>query len=351
MNHEDDTPLSGRLPTELAMLFGSGETYRGRQLFRWLQSGVFRFDAMSNLPGRIRELLEQRCVPAGSSLDDRCPDADGSVKFRIRLQDGHLIESVVLRDERGRSTACLSTQVGCGMGCSFCGTARMGLVRNLRAHEIVEQFLLLQSREGSISRIVFMGMGEPLQNLPALRRSIEILTHPEGQHVSLRRITVSTCGLVQGIRDLAKNGPHPRLAVSLVAADPELRRRLMPSAAGNSLPDIKNALLEYQDATGKRVTLEIVLLGGINDRREDARRLADFIAGLRCAANLLPWNPVPGIPYERPSTRGLEAYKAILRQRRVAFTQRYRRGGKVGAACGQLCVFQDGANPPNPGGG
>jgi 23S rRNA (adenine2503-C2)-methyltransferase len=349
-SRERGVPLSGLLPEELNELLESKNDYRGRQIFRWLQSGV-PFESMSNLPLTLRRRLAARHRAVGSTLVGRHPDEDGSLKCRIRLQDGSLIEAVVLEDQKGRRTACLSTQVGCGMRCAFCGTARMGLRRSLHAHEIVEQLLLLRREANAVSNIVFMGMGEPLQNLRELRRSVEILSHPEGCAISLRRMTVSTCGIVAGILDLAENGPPLRLAVSVVTADPDLRSRLMPGAQANStLPALKTALLAYQRAARKRVTLEIVLLAGINDRPRDARLLAEFIPPLRVMVNLLPWNPVPGLPFRRPSRAAVERFAQGLHERGIRSTQRHRRGGKIGAACGQLCVLQDRADPPHTGG-
>lgn len=349
-SREKAIPLSGCLPEELSELLESKHEYRGRQLFRWIQSGV-PFDAMSNLPQQMRDHLAAHHRTVGSTLVSRHPDEDGSLKCRIRLADGALIEAVALVDEKGRKTACLSTQVGCGMGCAFCGTARMGLRRSLQAHEIVEQLLLLRREVDTVSNVVFMGMGEPLQNLEAVRRSVEIVGHPEGCAIGIRRMTLSTCGIAAGILDLARNGPPLRLAVSLVTADEELRSRLMPGAQTyTGLKALKTALLGYQRAAGKRVTLEIVLLAGINDRPRDARLLAEFIPPLRVMVNLLPWNPVGDLPFARPPRASVERFANSLRQRGIRCAQRYRRGGKVGAACGQLCVFQDGTNPPHAGG-
>jgi 23S rRNA (adenine2503-C2)-methyltransferase len=255
------------------------------------------------------------------------------------------IEAVLLEDGRGRRTACLSTQAGCAMGCVFCKTGALGFRRNLEAAEIVEQFLRLRA-EGEIANIVVMGMGEPLQNLPELRRALEVLCAPEGIGLSPRRITVSTAGIVEGIRDLTAAGPRVRLALSLTAAETGLRERLMPITRTNPLGELKAALVEYQERWGQRITLETVLLGGLNTREEDAAALAAFARGLDAVVNLIPWNPVEGMrfegrPLQEPSPGEAAAFQARLEKRGLAVTRRLRKGRGIGGACGQLGVLGD----------
>jgi len=341
-------PLAGLLPAELSARLELTPAYRGRQLFEWLHRRLaFSFAEMSNVPLALRQALEARARLLTLELSRSVRAPDGTVKFRFALSDGPGIEAVLLRDREGRHTACLSTQAGCAMGCRFCRTGQLGLERDLRDHEIVEQLLLLRGRLRSeasgeeIDSVVFMGMGEPLANLGALRRAVAVITHPGGLGMSLRRMTISTCGLVEGILELAETGPHTRLAVSLASADPGLREELMPIAAANPLPALRRALLRFQEVTGKRLTLEIVLMGGVNDRQEDIDALLGFLEGsggepLRALVNLIPWNEVPGMSYHRPSAARVQWFEQRLREAGVAVAVRASRGGAVAGACGQL---------------
>jgi 23S rRNA (adenine2503-C2)-methyltransferase len=239
------------------------------------------------------------------------------------------------------------------MACVFCKTGALGFLRNLEAGEMIEQFLHIRS-EGTgsgeyqtpaggqeISNIVIMGMGEPLLNLGELRRALGILTDPQGLGLSKRRITVSTSGIIPGILDLADHGPEVRLAVSLTTADEELRKRLMPVTLTNPLPRLKEALSYYQEKTRRRITLELVLLRGINTRQRDMDVLIDFVAGLDAAVNLIPWNPVEGMefegrPLEKPTTREIVEFSEALIRRRIRVTRRMEKGLGISGACGQL---------------
>jgi 23S rRNA (adenine2503-C2)-methyltransferase len=313
---------------------------------------------MGNLPAAMRGDLAGRALPVELREEQRLEDADGTVKFRFRLGDGAAIESVILRDQRGRTTACLSTQVGCAMGCRFCRTGSLGFTRDLRAHEIVDQFLLLRSHvrrcttpgsdpsgEGTqdtstdLSSVVFMGMGEPLANLDNLQRAVEVFGHGG---FSPRRITVSTCGLVEGIRSLGERKLPVRLAVSLISADGEVRTRLLPINRSNPLHLLRQALVDYQSILGKRITLEIVLMEGINDRSEDVEALVSFVQGrggqtqLKALVNLIPWNPLPEFPYNKPGSRRVEWFGRRIEQAGIPVTTRISRGSAVCGSCGQL---------------
>jgi 23S rRNA (adenine2503-C2)-methyltransferase len=261
------------------------------------------------------------------------------------LRDGGKIESVLLNDGSGRNTACLSTQAGCPLGCVFCRTGALPFKRNLVSAEIVEQFLFLRGtapgEDSGISNIVVMGMGEPLLNLGELRRAIAVITAKEGPGLSPRRVTVSTSGIAAGIRDLAENGPSVRLALSLTTADNELRERLMPVTRTNPLKEVKDALAKYQKNENRRITLEMVLLGGVNTRQKDVEELKRFADGLDVIVNLIPWNPVEGMFLEgralrEPEKGELAAFTALLEKRGIAYTCRRRKGRGVGGACGQL---------------
>jgi 23S rRNA (adenine2503-C2)-methyltransferase len=228
--------LAGFLPGELAELLNTGilksplPAFRIKQIFKWICSGVSSFEEMTNIPLGLRKILEENFVPLSGSPGEEFADSDGTVKLRIALEDGANIESVILGDREGRKTACLSAQAGCSMGCVFCKTGTLGFKRNLGAAEISSQFLRLYRKDPAISHIVIMGMGEPLLNLEALRKSLDFITFKEGLNISRRRITLSTCGIIPGILDLAERGPDIRLALSLTSARQELRERLMPVA-------------------------------------------------------------------------------------------------------------------------
>jgi len=363
----DLRPLSGLSLEELVSLLQPLPRFRAVQIFKWIVSGVTDataasgaggFEEMSNLPQSLRkELAEKFILRPTVTTEKHCGD-DGSVKLAMQFGDGVWAEAVLLSDASGRRTVCLSTQAGCPAGCVFCKTGA-GFSRNLVSAEIVEQFLLLvkeaaeNSAENSsspsgaasdahpVSNIVVMGMGEPLLNLTELRRALAVITCGQGIGFSKRRITVSTCGIVEGIADLAANGPAVRLALSLTTADEDLRRRLMPITASQPLDKVKEALLGFQEQGGGRVTLEAVLLGGINTRSDDAQSIASFAKGLDAVVNLIPWNPVKGLEFEGkslrpPSTTEVLTYTQELEKLGMNVTRRFRRGKGIMGACGQL---------------
>jgi len=329
-------------PAELARECSLDPPYRSRQLYRWISRGASSWDEMTDLPVHERaRLAAARPRIHSSETAARLEDPDGSLKLQIRLADGAAVECVLLEDIEGRRTACLSCQVGCPMGCAFCRTGEIGFLRNLSAGEIMEQFHLLgracESREGGpISNVVFMGMGEPMLNLEAVRRAVALLSDPEGIGISLRKITISTSGVVPGILDLAENGPRIRLAVSLTAADDALRDDLMPVNKRWNLAALKDALSAYQAATGERITLEAALMGGRNSGVRDAEALVRWVSPLQVQVNIIPWNKVPTLPFSEPSRAELEAYSAVLERAGMAASRRMRRGRGVMGACGQL---------------
>ncbi len=334
------TELCGLLPAQLSEQLQISPRFRGDQLFQWIhQKLVFDFSQMSNLPAALREgLSTEYSGVLSSEVDGEHEDDDGTVKLTIRLHDGALIEAVLLADESGRKTACLSSQVGCGLGCTFCKTATMGFIRNLSAGEIVEQFLHLKQRYGDIANIVFMGMGEPLLNLEEVSQAIDVLHHPDGHNIGIRKITISTSGILDGIYRLADEGPHVRLAVSLISADQQLREQLMPIAGSTPLKELQKALQHYQQATGKRITLEYVLFRGLNTRKQDLAALQSFIRPLRVLVNLIPWNPVEELPYSEPQHSEVAGFTQMLEAAGIKTSRRYRRGRGVNGACGQLAV-------------
>lgn len=328
--------LSGLTPEELVSIPCLDKSFRAKQIFKWIADGARDFQAMTNLPAALRESLSREWVLFSTNVQQALRDPDGTVKLQITLADGGAIETVLLTDIEGRKTACVSCQVGCPMGCAFCQTGHIGYQRNLDAGEIVEQFFRLEDSVGRLDNIVFMGMGEPLLNLPAIRKAVAILTNPEGRNLSRRRITLSTCGICEGIRSLADDGPDIRLAISLTTATPELRASLMPVTAANPLGALREAIAYFTEQTGNRVTLEAALMSGVNTSESDADRLADFARGLNVHVNLIPWNPVPTLPFSTPTTAETARFLKMLEDRGLNVTLRARRGKTIGGACGQL---------------
>jgi 23S rRNA (adenine2503-C2)-methyltransferase len=342
-------------------------SFRSKQIFTALARGVPSFAEISSLPLALREELGARFRLRSSAVSARLEDRDGTVKLQILLEDGLRIEAVLLvspgsirgkdgRETAGRRTACLSTQAGCPAGCVFCKTGALSFVRNLSSAEIVEQFLHIRSLCPGIDNIVIMGMGEPLLNLGGLRKALAVLTSPEGLGISRRRITLSTCGIAGGIRDLADGGPDLGLALSLTTAEEELRKRLMPITRTNPLEEVKEALRYYQRIRGRRITLEAVLLGGVNTRRKDAEAMARFARGLDTVVNLIPWNPVEGLCFEgRPLREPKEDEAADFARELTGLglkvTRRYRKGRGVAGACGQLGMAGPAADMKRPGAG
>ncbi|MDR2377051.1 MAG: 23S rRNA (adenine(2503)-C(2))-methyltransferase RlmN [Treponema sp.] len=337
--------LSGFPLDELVQILSPLPPYKSREVFKWISRGVHGFQDMTSLGKQEREELSRRFSLRSTEQGSRLADRDGTVKLQITLCDAAGTEAVLLRDKEGRGTACISTQAGCPVGCVFCKTGSLGFLRNLDAGEMVEQFLHIRELGteygGEVSHLVIMGMGEPLLNLGELRRAAGIITDPRGLGISGRRITVSTSGIAGGIRELAESGPPLRLAFSLSSAREELRNALVPSGTGNPLKRIKEALGYYQEKTGQRITLEMVLLGGLNTGAEEAAAVRDFAQGLDVVVNLIPWNPVEGLRFrgralQEPSPAEIEAFARFLRQGGLNVTRRFRRGRGVAGACGQL---------------
>lgn len=328
--------LAGLLPEEICQSLNVSPAFRGKQIFKWLSMGVESFEQMTNVPKDLRAALQEKAVLRSSSLNQTFRDKDGSVKLQIKTHDGLLIETVLLTDIEGRKTACVSCQAGCAMACAFCQTGHLGFARNLSAAEIVEQFLFLEKECGELQNIVFMGMGEPMLNLDAILKAVEVLSHKDGRALGTKRITLSTCGLVKGIYDLAERGPKIRLAVSLTTADPDLRAQLMPVTKTNSLPDLREAIDFYAKKSGRRVTLEAALLKGKNTGPDSARRMVEFARGLDVNINLIPWNPIETLPFEEPSREECEAFVRALEAAGLNVTLRRRRGAGIKGACGQL---------------
>jgi 23S rRNA (adenine2503-C2)-methyltransferase len=319
--------------------------YRARQILAWIyRRGVSDFQAMTDIPKPLRDFGHDALRLGTLALERRQESAaSDATKFLWRLEDGRKIESVHLVLPT-RETFCISSQVGCAYGCAFCATATMGFRRHLRAPEIFEQVYLmredLRRRRGAVPtfNIVFMGMGEPLANYDAVVDAVARLTDPLGLDIGDRRITISTVGLVPGIRRLAREGRRVGLAVSLNATTDEQRQTIMPVARKYRIAEILDAAGEYARKSGRRVTFEYVLLRGVNDTLEDARRLSELARAVPSKINLIPFNPFPESAMARPETDRVQAFARELMKSGPAIMLRAPRGVDIAAACGQLAV-------------
>ncbi|MCI6810565.1 MAG: 23S rRNA (adenine(2503)-C(2))-methyltransferase RlmN [Spirochaetia bacterium] len=340
----DKIVLSGLLSEEITQKLELSQGFRGKQIFKWIGNGVKSFDDMTNLSLDLRNTLKEKALLRSSTVSNVLKDPDGTIKLQITLFDNNAVETVLLTDKEGRKTACVSCQAGCAMKCAFCMTGTLGLSRNLEAGEIVEQFLYLEEIAGKLDNIVFMGMGEPMQNLEGIRKAIQILCHKDGRALSSKRITLSTCGIIKGIYDLADNGPHIRLAVSLTTANEDLRKEIMPVTSGNSLADLRKAIDYYAEKSGKRVTLEAALLHNKNTDKISADNLINFAKGIDVNINLIPWNPVSILPFAEPTTEEVKHFLGLIEKAGLNVTLRTRRGRRIGGACGQLGVSKKSEN-------
>jgi 23S rRNA (adenine2503-C2)-methyltransferase len=333
--------LVGLLPTEIETLMVElGQPrYRGRQVFHWVHAArVLDMGAMTNLSRTLRAALASRARVSRPPVTRIQRSQDGTSKYLLRLADGEEIESVLIADE-DRLTACISTQVGCPLACRFCLTGLMGLRRNLRAGEIVGQVLALQDSLGQgerISNIVLMGMGEPLLNFPQVERALRILSDGRGSNFSPRRITLSTAGHAPGIQKLAASSLNVNLAVSLSATTDAVRDQIMPINRRWPIAELLEACRAYPLPSRRRLTFEYVMLDGVNDSRDDAKRLVGILRGIRCKINLIPFNSTPDLP-DKPSPRErVEVFQRTLHDAGLTATIRESRGWDISAACGML---------------
>ncbi|CAN5373037.1 23S rRNA (adenine(2503)-C(2))-methyltransferase RlmN [soil metagenome] len=319
---------------------------RAKQIRRWILAGrATSFEMMSDLPKALRPKLSETYSLFSTTVDKHLTATDDTHKLLLRLSDGNTIESVLIQDQ-GRATACISTQVGCGMGCVFCASGLNGVVRNLTAGEILEQLIRLRNltdanttdpeRATRLTHIVVMGMGEPLANLDNLLEALAIAGDKDGLGIGARHVTISTVGLPAKIRRLASSGKQYHLAISLHAPNDELRTRIVPTNNKTGISEILAAAEDFFATTGRQVTYEYVVLGKLNDQPEHARQLASLLRGRKAHVNLIPWNDVTGLEYRRPDDADLTNFIETLKKANVSVKVRKRKGSEIDAACGQL---------------
>jgi 23S rRNA (adenine2503-C2)-methyltransferase len=316
--------------------------FRGRQLFKWLyNSRQFDFAEMTDFTKELRTRLAEKYHVEPLKLTQEKVSRDGTRKYLFSLPDGRPVESVLIPDDDSdRVTLCISSQSGCALACKFCATGTMGLLRNLTVGEIIGQLVFLRERFGdeAFTNVVFMGMGEPLNNYDNLLEAIRIMSNPNGLKISAKKITVSTSGITPKIKKLADSGLKVRLALSLHAATQEKRLKIMPVAETFGLAKLMEAVRYFAESSGQRVTLEYILFDGFNDTMYDIRALGDLVRGLPCKINILAYNEVPGLPFIRPSEDKVNWFGRELYPRAPAVTVRKSRGRDIDAACGQLAA-------------
>jgi 23S rRNA (adenine2503-C2)-methyltransferase len=311
--------------------------FQATSIFQWIHGRLAQsVEAMTTLPKEARQTLAAEGWQVGNlSVVRKDVDSDGTIKYLFGLADGLKIESVVLDDE-GRKTLCISSQVGCKMDCSFCATGAMKFKRNLTAAEIVDQVLQVVRDGQSVSNIVYMGMGEPLDNYTEVMKSVYMLNHPKGQNIGARHITISTCGIIPGILKLADENIQIRLAISLHAPTDAIREQIMPIAKKYPIADLIKAVKTYQKKTNRRLTFEYILLKDVNDSRMCARGLLKLINGIKSHINIIEYNAHSKASYESPSHKLMKEFAWILEDRGFEVSIRYKRGRSIKAACGQL---------------
>lgn len=338
-------PFCGLTVEELDAWFEAEnlERFRLGQVLDWVYTkGCFLPQQMSNLSKALREKLSAHFTFQTLKLRTvQESDDDETYKFLWELSDGKLVESVLILSG-ARRTVCVSSQVGCPARCAFCASGKKGLVRQLTASEIVEQVVAidawLKPKGERVSHIVFMGMGEPLENPDTVIKAISLLTDPKMLGLSSRRITVSTVGVVEGIEQLAKSGLRVNLVLSLHAPNDHIRKKIIPYARKYPLERVLHAMDTYAKASKRDITYEYIVIEGINAEPEHAEELAKLVKDKQCTVNLIPYNPVPGLRLKRPSPEVVHAFRKVLEKRVVNTTWRYQKGDDIAAACGQLAL-------------
>lgn len=311
--------------------------FRARQIHNWIYlKSVKDIDEMTDLSVKFREELKQAANVSDVKIKVKQVSTDGTIKYLLEFPDGECVETVLMRfDNRANLTACVSSQVGCAVNCSFCATGKRGFIRNLSYKEIVEQVLTIQRDTGlKVTNVVFMGQGEPLLNLDNVLKAMEIFN--ENFQIGARRLTVSTSGIVPQINKLAEIDMQSTLAISLHAPNHEIRRKLMKIEDKYNMSELKSALKKYVEKTGRRITIEYLLIKDLNDTVESAKELAHYLHDIKCNINLIPYNPTAENDYQRPSNNSIMKFKYLLEHSGKKVTVRLERGADIDAACGQL---------------
>ena len=311
--------------------------FRAKQIYSWLHEHlVTSYDEMGNIPGKLKEKLKDYPIAALEMVDEQISAIDGTRKYLFRLSDGNVIESVLMRYKHGNSV-CISSQVGCKMGCRFCASTIGGWTRNLLPSEMLDQIYRIQSITGErVSNVVVMGTGEPMDNYDNIVRFVHLLSDENGLNISQRNITVSTCGIVPKIYELAKEKLQITLALSLHAPNDEKRQELMPIAQRYSMDEVLDACRNYFQETGRRITFEYSLVAGVNDTVEEAEKLSALVRNLNCHVNLIPVNPIKERDFVQTGKKAVERFKRVLEKNRINVTIRREMGRDINGACGQL---------------
>lgn len=326
------------LPEVTAVLKKLGQpAFRGKQVYTWLHKGVRSYDEMTNLPKKLRDDLALQypiCPPEVVRKQES--EKDGTIKYLWRLSDGNCVETVLMRYHYG-NTVCISTEVGCRMGCAFCASTIGGLVRRLEPYEMLDEVLFTQVDSGlPISHIVLMGIGEPLDNFDNVMRFLELVNSEEGMNISMRHISLSTCGLVPKIDELAQRKLQISLAISLHGPNDEIRSKIMPVNKAYPMDELLAACRRYYEATSRRIHFEYAMIDGVNDREEDARELLKRLKGLGAHINMIPLNHVEESPLKPSSRAAVARFQKILEDGGITATVRRTLGGDIDASCGQL---------------
>ncbi len=331
--------LLSMFPDELSELVVSlGQPkYRGKQIFEALYKGARDFDELTSLPKTFRESLsESAFIPTADICRKLVSKIDGTVKYLYRLHDGETVESVFMRYKHG-NTMCISTQVGCRMGCSFCASTKAGLVRSLAPSEMLLQIMEAErDLNERVSNVVLMGMGEPLDNYDNVIKFLKLINHESGLNIGLRHISLSTCGLVDKIDRLSEEGLPVTLSISLHAPNDEKRKETMPIANRYTIAQLLGACQRFIDKTGRRISFEYALISGVNDLPEDAHQLGKLLSGMLCHVNLIPVNPIKERSYKSSEKNAIKAFTDILESYKINATVRRKLGSDINASCGQL---------------
>lgn len=336
---EEKIILSGLTQSEFEKITQDlkASKFRARQIHNWIYlKSVSSIDEMTNLAKDFRQELSKIAQVSNVKIKTKQTSQDGTIKYLIEYPDGNCVETVLMRfDNRANLTACVSSQVGCAVNCAFCATGKRGFIRNLTPQEIIEQVLTIQRDTGlKVTNVVFMGQGEPLLNLDNVLKALDIFN--EDFQIGARRITVSTSGIIPQINKLAGLEMQSTLALSLHAPTSDIRKKIMPIEKKYPLEELKKALKNYVDKTGRRITIEYVLIKDLNDSLEVAKETAKFLKDIKCNINLIPYNPTEENGFKRPSNNTIMKFKYILEHSGKKVTIRLERGADIDAACGQL---------------